>query len=252
MLRSTEHLTLAHGACVVVEVADEPAARAHLPPAEQQRALELSPARRPEYTSGRTALHFALAAAQGHLPAISAQGDRHTISPDGQHSLVSFAHASFAHASFADVDPILSDDRGAPILPVGWRGSVSHKGSIAAALVAPAGAGHIGIDLERAVSPRGDIGRRILTPREQAALPDRGPAVTLRFAIKEAIYKALDPHLRRYIGFTEVELDINDDAVLVTTDLPFAIEATWREHAGHWLVTARTRPINDSSPISNL
>lgn len=225
MLRSTEHLTLAHGACVVVELADEAAARAHLPPAEQQRTLELSPVRRAEYISGRTALHLALAAAQGHpLPPVP----------------------------FTDGAPILSDDRGAPILPAGWRGSVSHKGSIAAALVAPAGAGHIGIDFERAVSPRGDIGRRILTPREQAALPDRGRAVTLRFAIKEAIYKALDPHLRRYIGFTEVELDITDNAVFVTTDLPFAIEATWREHAGHWLVTARTRPISDSSPESNL
>jgi enterobactin synthetase component D len=237
VLRSTDHLTLAHGACVVVELADEAAARAHLPLAEQQRALELAPVRRAEYTSGRTALHFALAAAQRHLPAISA---------DGQLSAM-----SLAPVAFADVDPILSDDRGAPILPEGWRGSISHKGLIAAALVAPAGAGHIGIDLERAVSPRGDIGRRILTPREQAALPDRGRAVTLRFAIKEAIYKALDPHLRRYIGFTEVELDIANDTVLVTTDLPFAIEATWREHAGHWLVTARARPI-DSSPELNL
>lgn len=229
MLRSTEHLTLAHGACVVVELADEAAARAHLPPAEQQRALELSPVRRAEYTAGRTALHFALAAAQGQPSAVS-------LTP----------------TSFADVDPILSDDRGAPLLPASWRGSVSHKGSLAAALIAPAGAGHIGIDLERAISPRGDIGRRILTPREQAALPDRGRAVTLRFAIKEAIYKALDPHVRRYVGFTEVELDITGDTVLVTTELPFAIEATWREHAGHWLVTARTLPINDSSPKSIL
>ena len=237
MLRSTEHLTLAHGACVVVELADEAAARAHLPPAEQQRALELAPVRRAEYTAGRTALHVALAAAQGQLPGVSA-GDRSAIVR--------------APVPFAGGAPILSDDRGAPILPSGWRGSVSHKGSLAAALIAPAGAGHIGIDLERAVSPRGDIGRRILTPREQAALPDRGRSVTLRFAIKEAIYKALDPHLRRYIGFTEVELDITDDTVLVTTDLPFAVEATWREHAGHWLVTARALPINDSSPKSNL
>jgi enterobactin synthetase component D len=243
VLRSTEHLTLAHGACVVVELADEAAARAHLPPAEQQRALELAPVRRAEYTSGRTALHFALAAAQGRLPAISAQRQPPAISEDDL--------SAIAPIAFAGVDPILSDDRGAPILPRGWSGSVSHKGSIAAALVAPAGAGHVGVDLERAISPRGDIGRRILTAREQAALPDRGRAVTLRFAIKEAIYKALDPHLRRYIGFTEVELDITGDAVLVTTDLPFAIEASWREHAGHWLVTARTRPI-DSSSKSNL
>jgi enterobactin synthetase component D len=203
VLRSADHLTLAHGACVVLELADESAALAQLPAAEQQRALELAPARRCEYIAGRTALHLALATEQ---PAI------------------------------------LSDDRGAPILPAGWVGSVSHKGAVAAALVAPAGAGHIGVDLERAQPSRQDIARRILTPREQAALPDRDLAVTLRFAIKEAIYKALDPYVRRYVGFTEVELDFDGDAVSVTTELPFAIEATWRRHAGHWLATAHARP----------
>jgi 4'-phosphopantetheinyl transferase EntD len=66
--------------------------------------------------------------------------------------------------------------------------------------------------------------------------------VTLHFAIKEAIYKAIDPYVRRYVGFTEVELAFAGDAVTVTTALPFAIEATWREHAGHWLATARAVP----------
>jgi enterobactin synthetase component D / holo-[acyl-carrier protein] synthase len=197
--RSTERLALVHGACVVIELGDHDAALASLAPAEQHRAGELAPPRRRDYIAGRTALHLALA------------------SPV----------------------PILSDDRGAPILPAGWVGSVSHKGPFAAALVAPAGHGHVGVDLERAAPPRVDIAPRILTPRELAALPDRGRAVTLRFAIKEAIYKAIDPYVRRYVGFTEVELDLSGDAVTVTTGLPFAIEATWREHAGHWLATAR-------------
>lgn len=201
-LRSTERLALAHGDCVVVELEDEAAALAGLVLAEQQRAAELAQVRRREYIAGRAALHLALATAA----------------------------------------PILSDDRGAPILPPGWVGSVSHKGAFAAALVSPAGRGHIGVDLERAGPPRGDIARRILTEREQAALPDRGRAVTLRFAIKEAIYKALDPYVRRYVGFAEVELELAGDAVAVTTALPFAIEASWREHAGHWLATARATP----------
>jgi enterobactin synthetase component D len=211
-LRSSERLALAHGACVVVELGDPEAALARLSPAEQHRAGELGPNRRDAYVAGRTALHLALgSAAMGEAGA-----------------------------------PILSDDRGAPILPPGWVGSVSHKGSHqgarAAALVAPAGQGHIGVDLEVAVPPRHDIARRILTPRELAALPDRGRAVTLRFSSKEAIYKAIDPYVRRYVGFTEVELDFAGDAVTVTTALPFAIEVTWREHAGHWISTARARP----------
>jgi len=202
----TERLVLAHGACVIVELDDADAALGGLAAAEQQRAAELGPVRRRDFIAGRTALRLALGADR----AIDAA--------------------------------ILADDRGAPVLPPGWVGSLSHKGGLAAALVAPAGAGHVGIDLERAAPPRADIARRILTEREQAALPDRGASVTLRFAIKEAIYKAIDPYVRRYVGFTEVELALDGDAVAVTTALPFAIEASWREHGGHWLATARAVP----------
>jgi enterobactin synthetase component D len=199
---SIERLALAHGDCVIVELTDHDQALAGLPAAEQDRARALSPNRRRDLVTGRTALHLALGSAE----------------------------------------PILSDDRGAPILPAGWVGSLSHKGARAAALVAPVGAGTIGVDLERAVASRQDITRRILTAREQALLPDRGRAVTLRFSIKEAIYKAIDPYLRRYVGFTEVELDFEGDHVAVSTALPFAIDVTWREHAGHWLTTARATP----------
>ena len=52
--------------------------------------------------------------------------------------------------------------------------------------------------------------------------------------------------MRRYVGFTEVELDVGDDGSVVVTvldlaRLPVAIEAWWREHDGHWLATARAR-----------
>jgi enterobactin synthetase component D len=143
---------------------------------------------------------------------------------------------------------VLADGRGAPVMPAGWVGSISHKGVLAAALVAPAGNGCIGVDLERADAARIDIARRILTPREQAALPDRGPAVTLRFAIKEAVYKAIDPFVQRYVGFTEVELDLDDAggcavSVLDPARLPVTIEARWRVVDGHWLAIARARAI---------
>jgi enterobactin synthetase component D len=202
VLRRTDRLALAHGACVIVELGDAAAALARLAPAEQDRAAQLGPVRRREFIAGRMALHLALGSDAA----------------------------------------ILSDDRGAPILPPGWIGSVSHKRAMAAALVATAGVGRLGVDLELAAPPRVDIGRRVLTAREQAELTDGGRGVTLRFAIKEAIYKAIDPYVRRYVGFTEVELEFSGDAVTVTTALPFAIEATWREHAGHWLATARAVP----------
>lgn len=135
---------------------------------------------------------------------------------------------------------ILRDDRGAPVLPAGYVGSISHKGELAAGLVARDDGARIGVDLELAAPPRQPIERRILTPREQVAIAGR--EITLAFAIKEAIYKAIDPFLRRYVGFTEVELALGaGGACTVASALPVAIEAWWCEHAGHWLATARAR-----------
>jgi enterobactin synthetase component D len=140
---------------------------------------------------------------------------------------------------------VLRDDRGAPQLPEGWVGSISHKGSRAAALVARAGEGFVGIDIERAESSRQAIESRIMTPREQSALRDRRE-VTLYFAIKEAVYKAIDPIVRRYVGFTEVEVELGNDGscsvrVLDIEKLPVVVEAAWQEHDGLWLATARGR-----------
>ena len=136
---------------------------------------------------------------------------------------------------------ILSDDRGAPVVPRGFVASVTHKGALAAAIVAPDTGARLGLDLELAMPSRFDIARRILTPRERAQIRDPRD-VTLAFSIKEAIYKAVDPFVRRYVGFQEVDLDVHaDGTVVVTSALGLAIEATWREHDGHWLTTARAR-----------
>ena len=138
---------------------------------------------------------------------------------------------------------ILSDDRGAPVMPSGWVGSISHKGPHAAAIAAPAGQGFIGVDIEVAAPARMPIERRILTPREQGVT---GKQVTLHFAIKEAIYKAVDPFVRRYVAFTEVELQVHPDGavdvhVLDPARLPVTVEAWWRERDGLWLATARAK-----------
>ncbi|HVK88238.1 MAG TPA: 4'-phosphopantetheinyl transferase superfamily protein [Kofleriaceae bacterium] len=204
---SLERLDTTHGVVAIVELVDDEAvaaALAALPSAERAYALTLAEVRRREHVAGRTALHALL----------------RELAP------------SLASA------PILADDRGAPVLPAGWHGSISHKGTRAAALVAPAGDARVGIDLELAQPPRADIARRILTARERTLEID-GRGTTLRFSIKEAIYKAVDPFVRRYVGFTEVELEVVEGLAHVTTELPFAIETTWREHAGFWLTTAR-------------
>ena len=202
-------------------VAEHDAVIGTLPDAERLRASALPTPRRRELVAGRAALRIALAEVA-----------------DAETALVA----------------ITSDDRGAPVLPAGWVGSISHKGARAAAIVARDAGARIGIDLEIAAPPRLDIGPRVLTAREHASLaplrPDAyGRAVTLRFAIKEAIYKAIDPFVRRYVGFTEVELDVRDDGSCAVTvldrgRLPMAIAATWREVDGYWLATASATPLD--------
>jgi len=199
----SEILDTPHGRCVLVAFDDEAAvehAMARLPAAEQAIAHAKLLHTRRDFVAGRTALHLAL--------------------------------DDFAH-------PIAASVRGAPAMPTGFTGSISHKTGTAIAIVAPADTGWVGIDLERAAPSKVDIGRRILTPAERAALPADPRAVTLRFAIKEAIYKAVDPIVERYVGFTEVELDVGEGYCTVSSKLPATIEAHWREHAGHWIATAR-------------
>jgi enterobactin synthetase component D len=137
---------------------------------------------------------------------------------------------------------VANDDRGAPIAPAGWVASIAHKRDRAVALVAPDEGARVGVDLEHALPPRGPIEHRVLGERELAALRERRE-ITLYFAIKEAIYKAVDPFVRRYVTFHEVELALADSGgVTVTSALPLAIEAWWCEHDGYWLATARARP----------
>jgi len=210
MRRSPEDIHTPHGRCVLVTLDDDELddALAALPEEEQRLATALSAVRRRELITGRTALHLAA-------------------------------------NDFAT--PFLASPRGAPALPGGWVGSISHKGATAAAIVARGDTGWVGLDLERAAPPRLDIARRILTEREQQALPDRGRSVTLRFAIKEAIYKAVDPIVGRYVGFVEVELEVASDGHCeVSSKLPAEIDATWREHGDYWIATARATMLRSS------
>lgn len=108
---------------------------------------------------------------------------------------------------------------------------------IAVAIAAP----HlVGIDVERAQRPRQPIETRILTPGELARLGDDRRHVALLFAIKEAIYKAIDPVVRRYVAFTEVEVDLATRTV--TSALPFDLDVWWTELTEPeplWVATAR-------------
>lgn len=149
--------------------------------------------------------------------------------------------------------PILPDDRGAPTSPEGLTISISHKRDLAVAMVARVEDGTLGMDIEDYGPPRPQIASHILTPAELELvdqLPEarRWIAILLRFSIKESVYKALDPYVRRYVGFKEAEVmpDLQGRA-LVTLNLaqsegPFLIDARYDWLQGRLLTSVRIRP----------
>lgn len=193
----------------------------HTREAEFARALPM--ARRPTFVAGREALRAALGALDT---------------------------SAYQHGDIA----ILRTPRGAPALPPHVTGSVSHKRTLAMAAVAPRAASlqHIGIDLEHRPQERDlaarSVARKILTAREYDYVQQWGEdtlagreQVLVHFALKEAVYKAIDPFVERYVRFTEVELDLTDGRALVTLHLPEASVAEVRIEAGwqledEWIV----------------
>lgn len=158
----------------------------------------------------------------------------------GRRALRAAVHHVAPHASH---EPMLHTSRGAPHLPIGVTGSLSHKPHRAIAVAATMTDGYLGVDLEERPTAREldrpSIARRILTDRELAdvqsldALSHR-EATLVRFAIKEAVYKAIDPYVGRYVRFTEVELDVHDDQrATVRLLLPEPVIARVQMRA-HW------------------
>jgi 4'-phosphopantetheinyl transferase EntD len=224
---------LPHGRCVGVRVPTIGENAVFPSLTDEERALleTLALARRPSWLAGRIAMHTALQDLQ------------------------------------LDAGSILANKRGAPELPEGTTGSISHKRTLAVALAARKDGGlSLGVDIEPipALPPgptdqgwdnRPDISSRIMTHEELSALtaiPDglRRHEVVLHFSIKEALYKAINPLIGRYVSFQEATvLPHSDGSVDVTLALakqegPFRADARWSEIDGHILTTAAVRPID--------
>jgi 4'-phosphopantetheinyl transferase EntD len=190
---------------------------AALAPAERAHARTLSPARRVTWVGGRVALRAALADLGEAAPA-----------------------------------PISSTRRGAPALPAGIAGSIAHKRTLAVALAARAPRDvTLGVDVEVERAPRVDISERVLTVDERRRVDALAPTARARevlaiFAAKEAVYKALDPWLGRYVSFQDVALARGEDGALAAVFAPRADEPSFvlEVHeevilAGHIVMTAR-------------
>lgn len=187
---------------VVVDVPDHRSLAERLsllPAAEQALCTSWAPRRQATFAAGRAALRTALVLA-GVVPTVD------------------------------DVGPVGRDDRGAPVLPPlphPVRVSLTHKDTIAAALVDVgdvAVATTMGLDLElddgRDRKSTDKLAAQVLLPDELAALDDdddrRRRQLFERFSLKEALYKGLDPFVRRYVGFLEVGVVVDHQRATFT------------------------------------
>ena len=157
--------------------------------------------------------------------------------------------------SVAIEESMLPDDRGAPMLPTGWTGSVSHKNDVAVALVSEQTVGKLGVDIESMGPSKQQIEQMVLRPEEieelgQLANISSKQEVLLRFSLKESVYKSLDPYVKRYVGFKEVAVSPQPNGVaqirfyLPENEGPFQTDLSWIQQGAFFLTTARTVPMN--------
>ncbi|MBI4814890.1 MAG: 4'-phosphopantetheinyl transferase superfamily protein [Deltaproteobacteria bacterium] len=142
-------------------------------PEERRVAEGMLPRRRASFVAGRVALHRAL------------------------------------EAVGAPCEPVLFDERGEPVVPRGFSGSISHKLKDVVA-IARAGEAKVGIDIEHRLPMRSRIAEKVLRPMEMSKLSEeptrRWLEIVVRFSIKESVYKAIHPFVRRYVEFQEAEV----------------------------------------------
>ena len=141
-----------------------------------------------------------------------------------------------------------------PVWPATVAGSIAHTRTLAAAIVGRATVHDgVGIDIEArtAVSPQ--VARRVLTAAERDWLP--APEWrTMVFSGKEAIYKAAYPLTGEFLGFGDVELDIDAAAgefrARCRRSLRSAVRVAagrgyWAVYRAHWLVVFLIPPDAD-------
>jgi enterobactin synthetase component D / holo-[acyl-carrier protein] synthase len=121
------------------------------------------------------------------------------------------AHRLFARSGAAPM-PVLRGEGRAPRWPAGWVGSISHGARYALAALASADriAG-VGIDVEARGRLNAKMLRLIMTPHEIARIGNDLDRALIAFSAKESLYKALHPRVGVYIGFQEVEIDLEGD-----------------------------------------
>ncbi len=129
----------------------------------------------------------------------------------------SCAREALARLGFAE-QPLLSDADRVPRWPPGAVGSISHSGSWCGVAVARAeSAAGLGLDVEGDAPLEPSLVPRICSPQELECFgrlppPPAADWPKLAFSLKEAAYKAYFPLARTFLGFHDLELEVDAEA----------------------------------------
>ena len=104
---------------------------------------------------------------------------------------------------------ILHEGR-APIWPSGQMGAITHSKKYAGAIVSTELRG-VGLDFEEVGRIQPKLYAKLFTKDEESWLRQqtRPEASTIIFSAKESVYKGIFPILKRYVGFQEVEIELD-------------------------------------------
>ena len=142
--------------------------------------------------------------------------------------------------------PVLREGR-KPVWPEGIHGSITHSRNLAACALsnAPTMQG-IGIDLTLVTAVSEKVANRVLERKEQAWVRQQGSSEwnSALFSAKESVYKAVNPAVGEYLGFHDVSIVVDSEALTFTASTTVEKESTdpiahGRGHfhrvRGHWL-----------------
>ncbi|WP_257161274.1 4'-phosphopantetheinyl transferase family protein [Corynebacterium cystitidis] len=149
------------------------------------------------------------------------------------------AHRALSELGVTDSPPILRGERGMPLWPSGFTGSMTHTDGFRAAVAAPiARVRSLGIDAESNSELAEGVLEQIARGGELeqlATLNHEIPGLNadmLLFCAKEAVYKAWFPMTLRWLGFEDAQIDLRSDGSFLAyllvrpTPVPF-IEGRW-------------------------
>ena len=166
-----------------------------------------------EPSQGLTQTSIALVKVRDYGPKLL-KGEKTMASKMNQSRFKTFSSGRYAahlaqEAISAQPKGILREGR-APIWPLGQMGAITHSKKYAGAIVSTELRG-VGLDFEEVGRIQPKLYAKLFTKDEESWLRQqtRPEASTIIFSAKEAVYKGIFPILKRYVGFQEVEIELD-------------------------------------------